>query len=64
MGVAAASSQGDIIRGPAVFTADAARAQESLERIAALAPARMIFARGAELDAPADALARLIGSRP
>ncbi len=61
IGDAAASDQGDAIRGPELFTADAAQAEESLERIAALAPDRILFAHGAEIDAPADALGRLIG---
>lgn len=64
IGDAAASDQGQAIRSPEAFTADAARADESLARIAALNPARIMFAHGAELDAPAEALGRLIGTRP
>ena len=61
IGDAAASYQGEVIRAPERFTADAAQAEESLERIAALAPARILFAHGAELDAPAEAVDHLIG---
>ena len=64
IGDAAASDHGDAIRGPEVFTADAARADESLARIAALGPARIMFAHGAELASPAEALGRLLGGRP
>ena len=61
IGDAAASDHGEAIRAPELFTADAAQAEESLGRIASLAPARILFAHGAEIDAPADALGRLIG---
>lgn len=64
IGDAAASDHGDAIRGPAAFTADAARAEESLARIAALSPARIMFAHGAELNAPAEALGRLLDGQP
>ena len=63
IGDAAASDHGDAIRGPEAFTADAVLAEESLARIAGLAPARIMFAHGAELDAPAEALGRLLGGR-
>ena len=61
IGDAAASDQGDVIRGPEMFTADASRAEESLKRIADLSPARILFAHGAELEDPARALNRLLG---
>ncbi|MBP3036523.1 MBL fold metallo-hydrolase [Arthrobacter sp. zg-ZUI100] len=64
IGDAAASAQGDAVRGPDVFTADAGQAEESLARIAGLGPARILFAHGAEIESPADALGRLIGGPP
>lgn len=62
IGDAAASERGDAIRPPELFTADALRAEESLARIAELGPARVLFSHGPELEAPAQALSRLIGS--
>ncbi|MCC3283536.1 MULTISPECIES: MBL fold metallo-hydrolase [Arthrobacter] len=61
MGDAAGTESGEVIRGPEAFTADAALAEESLERIADLGPDRILFAHGAEVASPADALARMVG---
>lgn len=61
VGDAAATDHGELVRGPEAFTSDAARAEESLERIAVLAPERMLFAHGAEAALPAESLARLLG---
>lgn len=61
IGDAAFSDLGEAVRGPEAFTADAAVAEESLARIAALGPARILFAHGAELPSPAQALSRLAG---
>ncbi|UPO78156.1 MBL fold metallo-hydrolase [Arthrobacter sp. Helios] len=61
VGDAAGSSHGHVVRGPSAFMSDAGRAEESLERIAALGPERVLFAHGAEVASPADALARMIG---
>ena len=61
IGDAAATDRGDVVRSPAAFTSDASRAEESLERIAALAPGRILFAHGAEVPSPAGAMVRLIG---
>jgi glyoxylase-like metal-dependent hydrolase (beta-lactamase superfamily II) len=51
---------GDLQQAPAVFTADAAEADRSLRRLAALDGRRMYFAHGAEIDEPWTALAALI----
>lgn len=61
LGDAASSDHGEVFRPPEMFTADAARAEESLERIAALGAARILFAHGAELASPAQAFDRLLG---
>ncbi|MEB7504897.1 MBL fold metallo-hydrolase [Arthrobacter koreensis] len=61
IGDAAATSHGDVVRSPAAFTSDAARAEESLERIAALSPERMLFAHGGEASSPTASLVRLVG---
>ena len=61
IGDAAAARHGEIIRGPEAFTSDMARAEESLERIASLGPERILFAHGAEVQSPAQALSGLIG---
>ncbi|WP_312182529.1 MBL fold metallo-hydrolase [Arthrobacter sp.] len=61
IGDAAAVAQGEVVRGPGAFTSDSGRAEESLERLAALGPERILFAHGAEVDSPSDALARMIG---
>lgn len=61
IGDAAATDRGSVVRSPAAFTSDASRAEESLERIAALAPDRILFAHGAEVPSPTGALVRLIG---
>lgn len=61
IGDAAGTSQGQVVRGPDAFTSDAARAEESLERLAALGAERILFAHGAEVDAPAEALSRMMG---
>ncbi len=61
IGDAAATDHGEVVRSPAAFTSDASRAEESLERIAALAPDRILFAHGAEIPSPTGALVRLIG---
>lgn len=61
IGDAAATDHGNVVRSPAAFTSNATRAEESLERIAALAPERILFAHGAEIPSPTSALVRLIG---
>ena len=60
-GDAAATSHGFVVRSPAAFTSDASRAEESLERIAALAPERILFAHGGEVPSPTGSLVRLVG---
>ena len=61
IGDAAATDRGEVIRSPALFTSNAPRAEASLERIAELAPERILFAHGAEVSSPAAALVRLVG---
>ncbi|MGW9403754.1 MBL fold metallo-hydrolase [Arthrobacter sp. NPDC055585] len=61
IGDAAATVHAEVVRSPAAFTSDASRAEDSLERIAALAPDRILFAHGAEIPSPTSALVRLIG---
>ena len=61
VGDAAVSADGGVERSPEAFTSDAARAEESLERLAALDPERMLFSHGAEIASPVQSLARLLG---
>lgn len=52
--------EGHLVRAPAVFTADAQQAEESLRRLASLRGARMLFAHGPELSNPWDQFDRLL----
>jgi len=52
---------GELVRAPAPFTADAARAEDSLARLRDFRGARMLFAHGPELADPWPQLDRLLG---
>jgi glyoxylase-like metal-dependent hydrolase (beta-lactamase superfamily II) len=52
--------EGQLVRAPAAFTADAPRAEESLHRLLSLRGARMLFAHGPELSEPWAALDALL----
>ncbi len=51
---------GALVRGPARFTADAAQAERSLERLRSLRGARMLFGHGPEISDPWAALDDLL----
>ena len=59
----AGSTAGSISRGPAPFTADAAEAERSLQRVADLEFDRVLFSHGEEVADPIEALRRLAGDR-
>jgi glyoxylase-like metal-dependent hydrolase (beta-lactamase superfamily II) len=54
------STAGSLSRGPAPFTADAAQAENSLQRVAAMEFDRMLFGHGAEVSDPLGALRNLL----
>lgn len=54
------SQNGALIRAPAAFTADAAEAERSLRRVAAIPASRLLPAHGNEVDQPAHAWEQLI----
>ena len=54
------SNEGRLSRAPAAFTADAAEAERSIHRIRDLAPERMVFAHGPEIEQPLVALRSLL----
>ena len=56
------SSDGRLVRAPAPFTADAARAEASLRALARIDASRILFGHGAEVDHPQQALATLLDS--
>ena len=55
------SSDGRLERAPAPFTADALQAELSIRKIADVEADRLLFAHGAEIDHPQQALRALLG---
>lgn len=53
---------GELVRAPARFTSDAARAERSLHRLLTLRGSRMLFAHGPEVSQPWEALDDLLGT--
>ena len=54
------SSNGRLQRAPAPFTADAAQAEQSIEKIARIGARRILFAHGPEIEQPGIALLALL----
>jgi glyoxylase-like metal-dependent hydrolase (beta-lactamase superfamily II) len=54
---------GELVRAPAPFTWDAARAEQSLHRLREFRGARVLFAHGPEIDQPWEALDDLLQKR-
>jgi glyoxylase-like metal-dependent hydrolase (beta-lactamase superfamily II) len=60
VGDAVGTAGGVMSRPPEQFTADAARAEESLLRLSLLEPDRMLFSHGPEIPDPVGELRRLL----
>ncbi len=56
------SRDGHLERPPAPFTADAAQAEQSIHKIAGFDATRFLFAHGAEIEQPGQALRALLAS--
>ena len=63
-GDVAGTMDGVLTRGPQPFTDDPARAEQSLQRLSAMAWERIVFAHGPELADPRGDLRRLLGGEP